>query len=74
MMPVLHGYYRHYSGREYRVEGFARHSETHEDMVIYQALYDDHQVWVRPAWMFVETVEKDGATVPRFMFLGMRRD
>jgi hypothetical protein len=62
------GLYRHYKGARYRVFGLARHSETEEPMVVYQALYGEHGLWVRPAAMFAETVEVDGRSVPRFAF------
>jgi hypothetical protein len=60
------GRYRHYKGREYRVLGIARHSETLEPLVVYQALYDNHGLWVRPAAMFLETVEVEGVRTARF--------
>ncbi len=63
------GLYRHYKGNEYRVLGLARHSETLEPLVVYQALYGERGLWVRPAAMFVETVEIDGRSQPRFSFL-----
>ena len=64
------GLYRHYKGNPYRVIGLARHSETQEVLVIYDALYGEHGRWVRPAAMFVETVEIDGGRVPRFARVG----
>lgn len=63
------GRYRHYKGNEYRVLGTARHSETEEELVVYRQEYGDHSLWVRPLVMFQETVEVDGRSVPRFMFL-----
>ena len=61
------GTYRHYKGNDYRVIGLARHSETEEPLVVYQALYGERGLWVRPAAMFIETVAlADGARVPRF--------
>ena len=60
------GLYRHYKGNDYRVIGLARHSETEEPLVVYQALYGERGLWVRPAAMFSETVEVDGKRVPRF--------
>jgi len=60
------GLYRHYKGNDYRVIGLARHSETREPLVVYQALYGERGLWVRPAAMFVETVELDGRREPRF--------
>ena len=68
---VKPGRYRHYKGNEYRVLGMARHSETLEPLVVYQALYGEHGLWVRPAAMFVETVPGTaaGGRVPRFAFI-----
>ncbi len=63
---ILPGKYRHYKGNEYEVICMARHSETEEEMVVYRALYGERGVWVRPASMWNETVEKDGKTVRRF--------
>ena len=64
------GRYRHFKGKEYRVLGVALHSETLEKLVVYQALYGDGQLWVRPAAMWTETVERDGQTLPRFSYIG----
>lgn len=61
------GKYRHFKGNEYEVIGIARHSETTEPMVVYRALYDDGSIWVRPAEMWNETVERDGQTYQRFV-------
>jgi hypothetical protein len=63
------GLYRHFKGNLYRVIGIAKHSETMEEMVVYQAQYGESGLWVRPASMFLETVEKDGQTVARFQYL-----
>jgi hypothetical protein len=60
------GRYRHYKGNEYEVIGMARHSETHESMVVYRPLYGEGALWVRPAVMFCETVVVDGNPMPRF--------
>ena len=60
------GRYRHYKGREYEVMGAARHSETHEPLVVYRPLYNDSGWWVRPHAMFFEEVTVDGRRVPRF--------
>lgn len=64
------GRYRHYKGREYLVIGIARHSETLGELVVYQALYGERGLWVRPAAMFVETVEVGGRSFPRFARIG----
>ena len=64
------GVYRHFKGNEYRLLCVARHSETLEPMVVYQALYGDRGVWVRPLSMWDETVERDGAVYKRFTYIG----
>lgn len=64
------GKYRHYKGKEYEVLVVAKHSETGEEMVVYQALYGASDVWVRPLAMFMETLEIDGKMLPRFTPLG----
>jgi hypothetical protein len=64
------GRYRHYKGKEYTVLGVARHSETQEELVVYQQEYGDRSLWVRPKQMFLETVEIDGQAVPRFRYVG----
>ena len=58
--------FRHFKGNLYRLEGFAKDSETLEEMVVYRALYGEGGLWVRPAKMFFETVERDGRTMKRF--------
>ena len=60
------GRYRHYKGNEYEVVGTARHSETEEPLVVYRTLYGEFSLWVLPLAMFMETVEIEGRTVPRF--------
>ena len=63
------GLYRHYKGKLYEVIGVASHSETLEEMVVYRAQYDEQKLWVRPLTMFLEMVEYEGSTVPRFEYL-----
>ena len=65
------GKYRHFKGNEYNVIAVAKHSETLEDMVVYEALYDNKvsKIWVRPLSMFLETIEKDGKTFKRFEYI-----
>jgi hypothetical protein len=65
---VLDGLYRHYKGKMYRVCGIVRHSETLEELVHYEALYENDlgRFWVRPKEMFLSDVEIDGITRPRF--------
>jgi hypothetical protein len=71
MTEVKLGKYKHYKGKEYRVIGLAKHSETLEELVIYEALYDnpESKLWVRPKKMFLEEVEVDGQKIPRFEYL-----
>ncbi|MEI8707456.1 DUF1653 domain-containing protein [Pseudoalteromonas fuliginea] len=64
------GIYQHYKGPQYKVTHVATHSETEEHLVIYQALYGEFGIWARPLSMFLETVEKDGKTIPRFAYIG----
>ena len=64
------GKYRHFKGNEYEVIGIARHSETDEAMVVYRPLYGEGGLWVRPASMWNETVERDGHVYQRFTYLG----
>ena len=59
-----------YKGNLYRIEGFAKDSETLEEMVVYRALYGEHGLWVRPAKMFFETIERDGKRMKRFELVG----
>lgn len=64
------GRYRHYKGRDYQVLFLARHSETEELLVIYQALYGDRGIWARPASMWNELVNVDGRQLRRFTYIG----
>ncbi len=69
-MEIKPGKYRHFKGNEYEVLGLATDSETLEPMVIYRALYGERALWVRPASMWFETVERDGRTFQRFTYIG----
>ena len=71
-MEVKLGKYRHYKGKEYRVIGVGKHSETLEELVIYEALYDNEEskLWARPIAMFLGEVEIDGKNTPRFQWIG----
>ncbi len=70
MNSIKKGRYRHFKGGEYRVIGIARHSETLEEMVVYEALYGEGGLWVRPASMWNEEIERDGKKFKRFEFIG----
>ena len=63
------GRYRHFKGNEYEVIGIARHSEDASVMVVYRALYGEGGLWVRPAEMWNEIVERDGKIYRRFYWL-----
>lgn len=69
MDDIKAGIYRHFKGGRYEVLGSARHSETGEQLVVYRPLYGEGGLWVRPAAMFTEEVERDGDTRPRFRYV-----
>lgn len=64
------GRYEHYKGKFYQVIGVARHSETEEDLVVYQALYGERGLWARLLKMFIEDVDVGGKKIPRFRYAG----
>lgn len=71
-MDIKNGIWKHSkTGNEYRVIGVGKHSETLEDMVVYEALYDNpkSKLWLRPAGMFSDIVDVHGEKLPRFVFL-----
>ena len=70
MGEIKIGRYRHFKGNEYEVLYLAKHSETLEPMVVYRALYGEYGVWVRPASMWNETVERNGKACRRFTYIG----
>ena len=69
-MELKKGKYRHFKGNEYELIDVATHSETMEPMVVYRALYGEKGLWVRPASMWMEKVERDGYCGPRFQYIG----
>ena len=73
-MSLKIGRYQHYKGNEYEVIGVAKHSEDESELVVYRPLYNEssgaRNLWVRPLSMFIETVQVDGKTKPRFEYVG----
>ena len=70
MMELQRGIYRHYKGQLYQVFNVATHSETEEKLVVYQCLYGDYSIWVRPLTMFTETITtNDDREVERFKLI-----
>lgn len=71
-MEIKPGIYKHFKGGMYRVIGVAKHSETLEDLVIYEALYDNpkSKFWVRPLENFLGEVELEGKKISRFEYVG----
>lgn len=67
---VRPGVYEHYKGNTYRVHGVVTHSETKEALVVYETLYGERGMWVRPLTMFLEEVEIKGQRRPRFRWIG----
>lgn len=69
-MELKPGKYRHFKGHEYELVGVAKHSETLEPMVVYRALYGDGGLWVRPAVMWIEAIDREDYHGPRFQYIG----
>jgi len=69
MSAIKPGIYKHYKNQKYKVICEATHSETEEKVVVYQCLYGDFSMWVRPKEMFLEHLEVNGSQVPRFEFV-----
>lgn len=63
---VVGSLYEHYKGLRYKIIGVARHSETLEELVIYQALFGESDMWVRPLVKFLENIVINGQSQPRF--------
>ena len=66
MTELRPGLNRHFKGNKYKLLYVAKHSETLEPMVVYQALYGEQGIWVRPASMWFEHVDRDDYHGPRF--------
>ena len=69
-MQIKKGKYRHFKGNMYEVIGTAKHSETLNEMVVYRALYGDGELWVRPAAMWDEQIQREGKVFRRFEYIG----
>lgn len=78
MTTIKPGIYEHYKGKKYHVLGIGKHSETLEEFVIYEALYDnpESKLWVRPINLFTDEVDipsasaqDKGKKVPHFKFI-----
>lgn len=64
------GFYRHFKGNIYELLDIAKNSENLEEMVVYRACYGEHDLWVRPAAMWDEEIERDGEIFKRFTYIG----
>ena len=73
-ITIKSGVYRHYKGLNYAVFGVARHSETEEAHVVYQCLYGNYDLWIRPLSMFKEQVTVDGESFDRFSWIAPLSD
>ena len=67
------GYYQHYKGNFYCLQAIATHSEEQQPYAVYQALYGEFGLWVRPLAMFCEQITQEGVKQPRFRFVGTTR-
>ena len=63
------GIYKHYKGNLYKVLMIGTNSETLELMIVYQAMYGDNKIWIRPASMWNEIVIVDSKSVSRFTLM-----
>jgi len=72
MTSIKPGVYLHYKNKKYRVLGVAKHSETLEEFVVYEALYEnpESKFWVRPVELFTDEVKWKSKQIPRFKYIG----
>ena len=66
---IIGSIYQHYKGSLCKVIGVALHSESLEEMVVYQHLDEEKLIWVRPLKMFLENVEIEGVNKARFKYV-----
>ena len=72
MKPQVGQIWKHSKkGNLYKIIAIAKHSETLEDMIVYEAQYENtlSKTWIRPLSMWTEEVEIDGKKVPRFTLI-----
>ena len=65
----INGIYRHYKGNMYKVIAIGKHSETLEQLVVYQALYGNNEIWCRPISMWNDDINVDGKIQKRFQII-----
>ncbi len=72
MEIIKNGLYRHYKGKNYKLIDIVKHSETQEDLILYQCMYqnDSSTLWVRPITNFFSKVIMDGIEIDRFSYIG----
>lgn len=63
------GIYKHFKGNYYLVIDIGKHTDTLEEFIIYKALYDNGDIWIRPLYQFNEAVKYNNECVPRFKFI-----
>lgn len=65
----INGIYRHYKGNKYKVIAIGRHSDSLEQLVVYQALYGNNEIWCRPISMWNDDINFDGKIQKRFQII-----